>query len=391
MTWPSSTRKGRPNYDALKTHIEGKGAAYSFLGHKHFWNSDFTVHQRPGYYASVKMNSAHAYGTEKLNGENLKGYWLPLGVTYIARRGDEYGGIFPAWDWARLPGVTNPDELPQFLSHVTQQSDFVVGVSDGSYGASAMQLDIQRETSIHAHKAWFFFDDEFVALGTDIGSTSGQAVSTTINQSLLKGSVVVDGAVMAPGQHNLAGVSWVLHDGIGYVFPSRTNAALRTGPRSASWSTINVMMPATPVTRDVFALWLDHGVRPQHASYQYIVVPDTDAARLTQYAAKPAVTILANTPLVQAVRHERLGTAELIFYAPGRQLVRKGLTIAVDRPCAVLVHETGGSAKLALASPRGPLDVHVSLELPSGTKTVTFDLRGGPALGASHVETIGEL
>lgn len=57
----------KAEYDALRAPILGTGPAYSFLGHKHFWNSDFTVHQRAGYYTSVKMVSARTYGTEPVS------------------------------------------------------------------------------------------------------------------------------------------------------------------------------------------------------------------------------------------------------------------------------------------------------------------------------------
>jgi chondroitin AC lyase len=144
------------------------------------------------------------------------------------------------------------------------------------------------------------------------------------------------------------------------------------------------------VTKDVFAVWLDHGVRPQKVSYEYIVVPGTDVERLRQYAkGHIPITVLANTPAVQAVRHEGLGISEIVFYTPGRQSLRQGLTVAVDQPCMVLLHESGGSAKLAVSSPRGPLRVNVAFTLPGGTKTITVDLRGRPALGASHIQEVG--
>jgi chondroitin AC lyase len=374
--------------DALKAHIQGTGAAYSFLGHKHFWNSDFSVHQRQGYYASVKLASARTYGTEKVNNENLKGYWIPFGTSYLARRGDEYLDIFPVWDWAHLPGVTCPDEVPQFLSHVSQQGLFAGGVSDGKYGASAMQLDIQNAPSIHAHKAWFFFDDEIVALGAGISSSDNVAVNTTLNQSLLKGAVIADDKAISPGQHSLNATSWALHDGIGYVFPGKATVAIGSGPRTGSWSAINALESRAPVTKEVFTISVSHGVRPVNGNYQYIVVPGADAKRLNDYVGRIPVRILANTIEVQAVRHEQLGVSEIVFFSPGRLSLRPGLTISADQPCIILVEEAGDAVKLVVSTPRGPLQLHVALAFASGVKTAAFDLRGGPAMGASQVQTI---
>ena len=41
-----------------------------------------------------------------LNNENLKGYNLPLGATNILTSGKEYEGIFPVWNWNKIPGTT---------------------------------------------------------------------------------------------------------------------------------------------------------------------------------------------------------------------------------------------------------------------------------------------
>jgi len=374
--------------DALQAHIQGTGEPYSFIGHKHFWNSDFTVHQRRAYYTSVKMASHRTYGTESIVGENLKGYWIPFGVNYIAQRGDEYLDIFPVWDWAHLPGVTSPEEVPPIPGHVSQLGSFAGGVSDGMYGASAMKLDIESGTSIHATKAWFFFDDEFVALGAGISSKARTAVNTTVNQSLLRGNVVVDGSNVPAEKQRLSDVSWVLHDGVGYIFPDKSSIVLSAGPRSGSWSTINALEAKNPVTKDLFAIWLDHGVTPADGSYQYIVVPGTDAKTLAHYAKYNPIRILANSADVQAVRHENAGISEIVFYSSGQLQLRKGLIIRVDQPCLLLLIEKDDAVKLVLSAPSGPQQVHASLSLPSGKKVTVFDLPGGATMGTSQVQTI---
>jgi chondroitin AC lyase len=251
-----------------------------------------------------------------------------------------------------------------------------------------MKLDIQSAPSIHAYKAWFFFDDEFVALGTGISSSDNVPVNTTLNQTLLYGTVMADNKAIASGQHVLNAVSWVLHDGVGYVFPKKADVVVSTGPRSGSWSTINALESTAPVTKDVFALWVNHGTGPANASYQYIVVPGVDSKRLAEYAGRIPVQILANTAEVQAARHELLGVTGIVFYSPGQVSLRKGLTVSADQPCMVLLEESANAAKMAVSTPRGPLQVHIYLSLPGGIKTTTFDLRGGPAQGESQIQTV---
>ena len=64
------------------------------------------VQHGTGYYLSAKVISTRTNGTEMLNNENLKGYNLPLGATNILTSGKEYEGIFPVWNWNKIPGTT---------------------------------------------------------------------------------------------------------------------------------------------------------------------------------------------------------------------------------------------------------------------------------------------
>lgn len=374
--------------DALIASIEGKSIAPSFVGHKHFWMSDFSVHQRAAYYTSVKMASTRTYGTESLNGENIKGYWIPFGTNYIVRRGDEYRDLFPVLDWAHLPGVTSPDVTPPMRGYVSQHNNFVGGVSDGTYGASAMKLDLEAEAPIHAYKSWFFFDDEYVALGAGITSPSSRPVSTTLNQTLLQGTVIVDGKPASAGRQNMNNVSWILHDDIGYVFPTKTPVILQTGRREGQWSSINLLESKDSVTQDVFALWVDHGLAPNNQQYAYIVVPGTDAQEISHYSRYIPVHIISNTTSVQAVSHGRLGLIEAVFFAPARLVVSNVLTISVDRPCMLMLQAQHGPTTLTVSNPSGAARIIVSISTPKGDTLIPFELPGGSDAGRSQLKTL---
>ena len=84
----------------------------SFTGNKHFRESDYTVHRTPTWLASVRMASERVIGTELVNEDNLKGYYMADGALYTYVYGDEYHNIFPFWNWRRIPGITTYDERP---------------------------------------------------------------------------------------------------------------------------------------------------------------------------------------------------------------------------------------------------------------------------------------
>jgi chondroitin AC lyase len=343
------------------------------------------VEQTKNLYFSVKMNSARTIGIEVINGENLKGFWLPFGLTYIAPTGKEYAGIFAVWDWGHLPGVTSPDTAFEPVNGFKQPDTFVGEVSDGTNGACAMKLDLESAgKSIHAQKAWFFLDGSVVALGAGISSTSEEPVDTTLNQTLLKGPVIVDGKTIPEGEYDLKGVSWVSHAVIGYLFPAKTDVVLHNTTQTGSWKSISSSTSDAPVSEKVFSLWVNHGVKPASGAYAYAVVPDADQKNLAKLATKLTGEILSNTTDLQAVHDDASGVSQAIFYNAGKVTLRPGLILQVDQPCMVQVKEGKGSAKVVLSSPISGATIHVTL----GNQQATFDLPAGQMEGSSQAKDV---
>ena len=57
---------------------------------------------------------------------------------------------------------------------------------------------------------------------------------------------------------------------------------------------INTMVKdSTPITREYFSLWFDHGRNPSDAAYAYILLPNRSAAQTAAYSAAPDAEILA--------------------------------------------------------------------------------------------------
>ena len=124
----------------LKSMISGKSRS-CVIGNRYFHHSDYMSHRDAGFASSVRMASSRLFGTESMNRENRKGCWLPFGVHFTLVRGDEYDGIVPLFNWTQLPGVTAPQMLYEMPVFVNTDVEFVGGVSDGTFGAAAMQLD----------------------------------------------------------------------------------------------------------------------------------------------------------------------------------------------------------------------------------------------------------
>ena len=101
----SSAEDIRQMNEFLKDNYAPERKGSAFIGHKHFWDSDQTVHRFSTWMASVKMASDRVIGTELVNEDNLKGFYMGDGALYTYCRGDEYLNIFPFWDWRKIPAL----------------------------------------------------------------------------------------------------------------------------------------------------------------------------------------------------------------------------------------------------------------------------------------------
>ena len=164
----------------------------TLIGHEHFDDSDYTVHRSKDWMSSVKMASRRVIGTELVNEDNLKGYYLGDGATYYYVRGDEYLEVFPFWDWRKIPGVTSYEDIaPMPDVNVTRSgnnSDLVGGLSNGKIGMTAMELN---RDGLEAHKVWLFADKFVFCLGADIHSDTTLCVTTSIDQRSKSGELYV--------------------------------------------------------------------------------------------------------------------------------------------------------------------------------------------------------
>ncbi|WKN40875.1 polysaccharide lyase 8 family protein [Tunicatimonas pelagia] len=306
-------------------------------GNKHFWRSDYTVHHRDNYFISLKMCSKRTVGMEMdINTENLYGYYLPFGLTYIYRRGDEYEDVFPVWDWACLPGVTSPHHEFSSKGRSSQDVAFVGGVSDSTYGVSSMQLDMKNT---QAKKSWFWFDSEWVALGVGIKSKNEHPIVTGVNQVRLVGDVFVDGNHFSSRNKTLENPGWVWHDSIGYVFPRQETMKLRTGEREGQLQKIFKLGADSIYRSNLFSLWFEHGLQPENETYEYAVVPNCNPEELAGYADDLPYQVVSNTSQVQAISHSDLRITGIVFHEQGRVSLADGLTILVNKPCLLLINQ----------------------------------------------------
>jgi chondroitin AC lyase len=339
---------------------------------KFFWQTEHYSHQRPDYFTSVRLYSVRNRNMEEpYNSEGLKNHHRADGTNYLSLNGDEYNNMAPVYDWQKIPGTTvvQKPELP--AENQIQKdglTDFVGAVTDGLYGAVAFDFKSPHDP-LSAKKSWFFFDEEYVCLGADINTRASLPVATTLNQCLLDGEVTAMASgrklVLSEGEHKLENISWIYHDGVGYLFPAPVNANLLNMPQTGNWYDINQQSDISrdDVTLPVFKLWLDHGTRPAKASYEYIVVPAVTAAQLEAGKTNRNIKILSNTADLQAVCNTALNICQAVFYRAGELDVTNNLKVVMDSPGVVMIKsDDAGVKEISVSDPSRKLGrMHLSV------------------------------
>lgn len=396
---------------AMIARSSGKPGAPALVGNRMFWRADMMIQQRPAYYASARMFSTRTRNTEWGNGENAEAFHMADGCNLLMRAGDEYTNIYPVWDWQRIPGTTvelipnwgpvkgregdpaNDAFVPnrKGIEHKTTER-YVGGASDGQCGAFGGRFSYGH---LRADKGWFFFDDAYACLGSNIQCDDGNAVVTTLDQTYLRGPVVAsDGEgsprTLMPGTtHDEPAVRWVLHDGVGYLFDRPTHVQLSNGKQVGSWGKVSSAYPMDPVSADVFKAWVDHGPNPVDATYAYTVLPTTDAGQLAAAVRTPPIAIVANSAAMQAVWHARQRRGAAILYDPGSVPFRQGLSVSVDKPVVLMVAESDDGVTVSAANPlNAPLAVHVRVERDGKPVDSDLQLPGGDRAGSTVAQRL---
>ena len=383
-------------YQKVLNNIQDPTESNGKNGNYYMWRSGYGAHMKDGYGVNIKMDSKSVIGGEwrgswsgQPDGGNLI-YWSSSASSTVTVDGDEYTSVYPTFDWAHTPGTTTPNRIPPDYTNsgrLTNGSTHMIGASNGQYGSTSYVMN-KKETQ--ATKSYFFFDDEFVALGAGINSKESTAIHTTLNQSKAN-QVTVDGQTVPTGTKagSYTG-KWIHNDKIGYIFPKETTFKVNNGlqkDKPSLWK--EAEKEATPET---FTAWVDHGVKPVDESYEYIVLPNKTTGEVDTYSKNIPIEILANTKDIQAVRHKDLNITQINFYKAGSLEYKDGYTVSVDKACNIIIDESNGTRKITVAvnDTEDSKVVNVDLSYEGQETTTKFVSKGLPYAGQPITLTEGQ-
>lgn len=282
---PATVEKIR---EMIRRNSLSNTSSNTFVGNKHFSESDYTLHRTPRWMASLRMASNRVIGTELINEDNLKGYYMADGALYTYVRGDEYHNIFPFWNWRRIPGITTYESdapIPDpYHNDARNRSSRVGGTSYNNNGITAMQLN---RNGLTAHKAWIFTENHILCIGGNIRSDSTATILTSIDQRFKRGKI-----------WSYSGERF-FHDNTGYILLQADTCVALAERKQGQWHDFMGMYKPMMLEDEIFSIYIRHR-KDKPAGYAYLILPGSSKKQTRDFQTD-SIRILQNDEEMQAV------------------------------------------------------------------------------------------
>lgn len=135
-----------------------------------------------------------------------------------------------------------------------------------------------------------------------------------------------------------------------------------------------------PTSGDWVSLTLQHGKAPKGASYEYAVLPRTDAVSLKAFANKPSYKVLQQDRNAHIVRSLTDNLTSYVLFETPQTLPADGLLQKADTSCLVMIRENKDKLLLTVSQPdlalyRGPSDEPL-IKTANGLNGASIHVRG---------------
>ena len=339
-----------------------------------------SVQRRSNWSAVARGHSRYLWAAEHYLPANFYGRYLAHGsMQILTGKPDEMvtfatsGWQESGFDWNRIPGVTsihlpfdqlrarvlNVDTFSGMEEMLYSDEAFAGGLSqahlNGNFGMVLHEHD-KYNGSHRARKSFHFFDGTIVCLGTDIENLNTEyPTETTVFQL----AAITPETRRYWESYQSDGQTYIDPNGVGYYISKASRPAARY---EKNFPQVTVGERSTkPTSGDWVSLTLQHGKAPKGASYEYAVLPHTDAVALKAFAKKPTYKILRQDRNAHIVRSPADGLTSYVLFETPQALPDDGLLQKADTSCLVMIREYKDKLLLTVSQPdlalyRGPSD-----------------------------------
>ena len=232
----------------------------------------------------LSMHSSRIANYETMNNENVKGWYIGDGMTYVYGTDSEtFTEYWPTVDRYHLPGVTNSlrergDKSGERRGQTTSKA-WVGGSCNGKEAFVGMDM-ISWNKATEMRKSYFMTDDGAILIAaSNINSKDGEVHTTIDNRTIKDGKIILNGkeikedtVIENPQNISLNFNENYKGENIGYKIVYAPQLNLKKETRTGSWKNIGGTS-TEEITKDYFTAYINHGKNPKKSGFAYIILP----------------------------------------------------------------------------------------------------------------------
>ena len=232
----------------------------------------------------LSMHSSRIANYETMNNENVKGWYIGDGMTYVyGTDSATFTEYWPTVDRYHLPGVTNSlrergDKSGERRGQTTSKA-WVGGSCNGKEAFVGMDM-ISWNKATEMRKSYFMTDDGAILIAaSNINSKDGEVHTTIDNRIIKDGKIILNGkeikedtVIENPQNISLNFNENYKGENIGYKIVYAPQLNLKKETRTGSWKNIGGTS-TEEITKDYFTAYINHGKNPKKSGFAYIILP----------------------------------------------------------------------------------------------------------------------
>lgn len=352
--------------------------------HKFFPSMDRSVHHQDDFTLALSMYSNRIQNYEFMNTENGKGWYTGAGMTYLYNNDlSQYNdGFWPTVDSLRLPGTTVSTKERNIGTGLHRSTESWVGgsVLNDKYASIGFSYN-DWDDNVKAKKSYFMFNNEIIALGSDISSEDGIVETIVENRKInqdASNSLLINGNIFTDDHgidHTKEDVNWALLEGstqdtnIGYYFPDTATLKVKKEERTGAWHDINSNGSKEKLRNSFATLVFDHGDEPEQADYAYVILPGKNDSGMQGYAENPNIAIIKHDANVHAIEVKDTNILAANFWT---NETHSADIITSNQAASVTLQLTDEELNLAVSDPTMENEGLIELELDISGQSVEF-------------------
>ncbi|MGR5460030.1 polysaccharide lyase 8 family protein [Vibrio alfacsensis] len=327
------------------------------IEHRQFPSMDRVIHHRPDWSFAIAMHSYRVGNYECMNGENLRGWHTADGMNYLYNQQlDHYTDYWPIVNAYKLPGTTATDILRaectgQLTGNSKRQTKIVWagGSTLNQYGVVGFDFT-NWDNTLSAKKSWFMFDNEIIALGSNISNNT--AFTVLENRKINHDSVITLNEKPLGSTESFNNYLEDLQrlditvDGqvnpITYLLLESHNAEINKVCTQGNYSDIGTSN--LPVDGCFIEAILKHDLKN---NYQYALLPNSAEEFVTNWVNESPISILRNDEYAHALQHKSLSISGYNFWQPSSV----GMVTSAQPMSLMIKEHQNGKLSLAVSDP----------------------------------------